>query len=90
MDLLTTLINGFVAFCTTGIPAMGLALLNLFNNIFLNQTTVEGVTTYSGLSSLGTLGVFYLGYRFGKWAIPKVVNMLGRWNAARKARSKKA
>ena len=61
------IVSSIVTAFTTTAQAIGTAIVSLFQSIFMNGTTVEGVTTYSGISDLGiyVLVLAGVGFAFG-------------------------
>lgn len=62
-EIVSTIVTAF----TTTAQSIGAAIVALFQAIFMNATTVEGVTTYSGISDLGVyvLVLAGIGFAFG-------------------------
>ena len=62
-EIVSTIVTAF----TTTAQSIGTAIVSLFQAIFMNATTVEGVTTYAGISDLGiyVLVLAGVGFAFG-------------------------
>lgn len=61
------IVSAVVTAFTSTAQSIGSAIVALFQTIFMNATTVEGVTTYSGISNVGiyTLVLCGMGLAFG-------------------------
>lgn len=61
------IVSSIVTAFTATAQAIGTAIVSLFQSIFMNGTTVDGVTTYSGISDLGiyVLVLAGVGFAFG-------------------------
>ena len=62
-EIVSTIVTAF----TSTAQSIGTAIVSLFQSMFMNATTVEGVTTYSGISNVGvyTLVLAGVGLAFG-------------------------
>ncbi len=54
VTLIVEAFTGILQGCTS-------AIVGLFQTIFMNATTVEGVTTYSGISPVGVWTLVFIG-----------------------------
>lgn len=68
-EIVSTLVTAF----TSTAQAIGVAIVSLFQSIFMNATTsAEGITTYSGISDLGVYVLVLAGVGFA-FGLSKVV-----------------
>lgn len=87
--MLSEILTAIGTILTDIIPALGTGVLNLFRNLFLVSTVSDGVTTWTGLSELGVIAIFFIVYYFCVGLLPKVMGIMKLGFAKIKARRRK-
>lgn len=89
--MLSTIFTDIASGLTSFIPAFFGAILLAFQILFMNPTTVDGVTTYSGLSPIGEIAIVFITMGIAYKVLPTVVGWLRlRVRAYKRARRAKA
>lgn len=73
-DYITPIIEAIGGF----VEGIGRAFLVAFQVIFMNATTLEGVTTYSGLNPLGIFILVFFGISMGYGVIRWITGLFRR------------
>ena len=71
--MLQGIIQDFITILTDLVPALGTSVVGLFTELFL--VTAEGGAV-TGLSPIGTIAVFFLGYSFCIGLLPRVMSLM--------------
>ena len=72
----TSIVQNIVGGFTSLLSGCASAIVDLFNVIFMNATTVDGVTTYDGLSNLGIWLLTFIGVGAAFGIIRAIRNMV--------------
>lgn len=74
----TSIISPIITSISEFVSGLGTSFLNAFQTIFMVGTTVEGVTTYSGLNSLGIFLLVFFGISLGYGVIRWITGLFRR------------
>ena len=67
-EIVSSIVDSFTGLLTGAASA----IVGLFQTIFMNATTVDGVTTYSGLSPVGIWMLVFIGVGFAMGILRRV------------------
>lgn len=73
-----TIISTIVTSLKDFVVGLGQGLVSAFQNVFMNATTAEGVTTYSGINPLGIFLLTLIGLGFGVMLVRWIVGLVQR------------
>lgn len=74
----TSIIAPIITSISEFVSGLGAAFLNAFQTVFMVGTTVDGVTTYSGLNPLGIFLLVFFGISLGYGVIRWITGLFRR------------